>query len=271
VIRFGYLQVTGIDNPSDVTSNGAIYPRLMTEDAVVYAHAPVVEAVIDLQVQLGNRAEECLAHLSEKLADRFPQKDQLHMVAMEMRPDGTTMQRDAVGWRLTNAGGGRILQLKRQGFTYSHMSPYTRWSVFSAEARSLWAEFVSSCSPEFVSRIALRYINRLKLPKGHVKLEDYLAVHPSVPPVYEPVQGLLLQLQGRHKAIDPLCTSVVTIASEQPTDPSFQPVILDIDIFVEKRLPVDGDESWSILEQLRVKKNELFEAAITTKLRETLQ
>lgn len=244
----------------------------MTEDITVYPNAPVVEAVIDLQVQLGEDADECLTRLSDKFADRFPQKDRMHLVAMEMRLDGTSVQRDAVGWRLTNGGGDRILQLRRQGFTYSHMSPYTRWSVFSQEARSLWLDFVHNCSPEFVRRVAVRYINRLKLPRAPIKLEDYLAVYPMVPPAYEPIQGLLLQLQGRHESVDPLCNSLVTIASEQQgADPGFQPLLLDIDVFVEKKLPVNGDACWSLLDQLRVKKNDLFEATITSKLRETFK
>lgn len=243
----------------------------MTESATVYPKAPVVEAVIDIQVRLGEGGDECVTRLSEELGGRFPQKNEMHLVEMELRPDGTSVQRNAIGWRLTNVKGDRVLQVRRQGFTYSHMSPYTHWSVFSGEARSLWAEFVQSCSPDLITRVAVRYINRLKLPRGPVKLEDYLAVYPMLPSVYEPVQGLLLQVQGRHEAIDPFCKSVVTIASEQSSEPAFQPMLLDIDVSVEKELKPTENECWNLLERLRVRKNELFEAAITSKLRETFK
>lgn len=243
----------------------------MTEAAMVYAKAPVVEAVIDIQVRLGAEGDKCLTRLCEQLADTFPQKNEMHLLEVEMRPDGTSVQRNALGWRLTNVKGDRILQLKRQGFTYSHMSPYTRWSVFSEEARSLWTDFVRSCSPELITRVAVRYINRLKLPRGPIKLEDYLAIYPTLPSVYEPAQGLLLQIQGRHEAVDPLCNSIVTIASEQSSDPAFQPMLLDIDVFVEKEFEPVAEDCWRLLEGLRSRKNELFEAAITSKLRETFK
>lgn len=243
----------------------------MTQAAAFYTKAPVVEAVIDIQLQLSATADECLTGLSEQLSQRFPQKNQMHMLEMEMRPDGTSVQKSAVGWRMTSATGDRVLQLKRQGFTYSHMSPYTRWTVFSDEARSLWADFVRSCSPQLISRIAVRYVNRLELPRGKIALKDYLAIYPVLPLEYEPMQGLLLQVQGRHEDVDPVCKSVVTIASENGSDPAYQPMLLDIDVFVEKEIKANGDDCWGLLERLRSKKNELFEAAITTKLRETFK
>lgn len=239
----------------------------------VYARAPVVEAVIDIQVQLGNHADDCVTRLRERLTDRFPKQEQLHMFSMEMRPDGSSVQRDAIGWRLTNGTADRVLQVKRQGFTYSHMSPYTQWTVFSQEGRRLWADFVDCCSPTAVTRVAVRYVNRLKLPAGEIQLEDFLALYPEVPTAsaYDPIQGLLMQVQGRHANVDPMCQSVVTLATEPSFETGFQPLLLDIDVFVEKPLPGSGDECWKILEALRLKKNELFESAIKDKLRETFQ
>jgi uncharacterized protein (TIGR04255 family) len=243
----------------------------MMAAAPVYAHAPIVEAVIDIQVRLGGDADQCLSHLCDTLAEQFPKRDQLHLFSMEMRPDGNSVQRNVIGWRLANTSGDRMLQVKREGFTYSHMSPYTQWAVFSAEAKALWAAFVKCCAPEAVIRIAIRYVNRLKLPPGEVQLNDYLVLFPHTPDAYDPIQGMLMQVQGRHESIDPMCTSIVTLASEPRTDSSFQPLLLDIDVFIEKQISSAGDDCWNLLETLRLKKNELFESAITDKLRESFK
>lgn len=243
----------------------------MNEPSKVYSNAPVVEAVIDVQVEMGDGADACLVGLSERLQSRFPRKDAMHQVEMQMRPDGTTVQTQPLGWRLASESGDRVLQLRRKGFTYSHMPPYTQWSRFSQEARGLWEEFLAICAPTVVTRMAVRYINRLKLPAGPIQMEDYLAVNLSVPPVFEPIKGILLQIQGAHAAIDPACGSFVTIASEPAMEPGFQSFLLDIDVFLEKRIPSSDGACWGFLERLRVQKNELFEAAITENLRGTFK
>ena len=239
----------------------------------VYAKAPIVEAVIDIQAQVpDDDADKRLLKFAELIAERFPQKSPLQMVSMNLNADGShNMDRQDLGWRLVSEANDRIVQVRRQGFTYSHMPPYTQWSVFEGEAKPLWQRFVETCQPEKVTRVAVRYINRLRLPAGAIQLEDYLTINPQVPAVCEPIEGLLLQVQSRHLDVDPMCRSVITVASEVATDTNAHPMVLDIDVSVETSLGPQDSHCWTLLEKLRFKKNQLFEGSITDNVRRTFK
>jgi len=45
-------------------------------------------------------------------------------------------------------------------------------------------------------------------------------------------------------------------------------ILLDIDVFRTAELPVDDEEIWKVMEQLREEKNQVFEASITPRARE---
>lgn len=244
----------------------------MTEKSTVYAKAPIVEAVIDIQLQLPEDADKRLLVYVGQIERQFPQKTPIQMVAVNVGSDGSqSMERKPMGWRLVSEANNRILQVRQQGFTLSHMPPYTQWAVFRDEAKPLWSLFLDICKPEKISRIAVRYINRLRLPPGAIDLKDYLTIYPQVPTACEPIEGLLMQVQGRRPEIDEKCRSVITVATEPATEPTYQPMVLDLDLFVETEMKPDDMQCWSMLDRLRAMKNEIFEASITDKLRETFK
>ncbi|HAG97354.1 MAG TPA: TIGR04255 family protein, partial [Ktedonobacter sp.] len=56
----------------------------------------------------------------------------------------------------------------------------------------------------------------------------------------------------------------------QPTTPEVVTVIFDLDLFRQKIWNSDDEDIWSFLEELRYRKNEVFEASITDKTRELI-
>jgi uncharacterized protein (TIGR04255 family) len=56
----------------------------------------------------------------------------------------------------------------------------------------------------------------------------------------------------------------------QPGD-AIIPIILDLDLFVERPQVANEEELWALFEKLRVRKNEYFEASITDKTRELIR
>ena len=72
-----------------------------------------------------------------------------------------------------------IAQFRVDGFTFSKIAPYTTWGEVSSEALRLWKVYVEVAKPRQVSRVAVRYINRMRLP--NVKdLGEYLEAPPQV-------------------------------------------------------------------------------------------
>lgn len=237
-----------------------------------YDKAPVVEAIIDLQVRYKERAEACrFDDCYAKLASQFPSKAPIHQVHMGVLNTGVVgsgmhfqsgqMQ---VGLRLSTQANDRILQLQQKGFTYSHLPPYTDWNTFSGEAKGLWRTFVETCDPEKVTRVAVRFINRVIIPRDIIELYDYFNLYPHIPQgIPQDVNGLFLQLQMPQPDLAPPVLAVINLAIDQPPGPGQMAILLDFDIFKPGEYAPGSNEVWDFLDRLRMRKNELFEACIT--------
>ncbi|MGH2516962.1 MAG: TIGR04255 family protein, partial [Ktedonobacterales bacterium] len=59
------------------------------------------------------------------------------------------------------------------------------------------------------------------------------------------------------------CMLIINETLAPQTDPAIFPVILDFDLFREQEWVSDDEGIWQFLEQLRERKNTLFEASIT--------
>jgi uncharacterized protein (TIGR04255 family) len=162
--------------------------------------------------------------------------------------------------------GRQIVQARLDGFTFNRLRPYQSWARFREEARAHWERYRSLARPETITRVALRYINRIEVPVSARDFKEYLLTTPEIAP------GLSQGLAGFFmRIVIPLdsfgCTAIVTETMEEPKSGRL-PLILDIDVFVEEALAPDAEEVWQVLETLRAAKNEVFFKSITPRTRE---
>ena len=241
-----------------------------------YSKAPIIEAVIDIQI--APQSESLLARLQEladTLKDRFPSQNKINSVRMlvehnteDEAKNKSTTTLDEMGFRLVDEPNTRILQLRKNGFTFSHLPPYSDWASFSKEAKEYWELFVKYCEPEAAVRTAVRYINRIDIPIEAVEIEAYLNLYPKIPEgIPQAVQGMHLQLQMPQADI--MSMAVINEAVVEPAIPKGFSVIVDIDVF--NSLTTSVPDIWKLLEQLRNRKNDIFESIITVKTRELIQ
>lgn len=239
-----------------------------------YSRAPVVEAIIDIQVKMSEGfSHESFDAVHSKLIERFPTKSPIQMVHMGVGPDVQaegelqfSSSKTDLGLRLTSKDNSRILQVRVNGFTYSHLPPYTSWEVLRNEAHEVWLIFVELCKPQTVVRCALRFVNRIEILKPSIELNDYFCLYPEIPKgIPQDVSGMFMQLQMPQKDLEGI--AVINQAVAEPTSPGTVSVLLDFDLFqVHEYAP--GDEViWHYLDKLRNRKNELFEACITDETR----
>lgn len=239
-----------------------------------YLKAPIVEAIVDIQVKMA----EGFSHTSfnavhSELSERFPTKSPIQMVQMGMGPDAQmegalqlSSSKTDLGLRLTSKDNSRILQVRENGFTFSHLPPYTSWETLRTEAREVWRIFVELCKPQMVVRCALRFVNRIDIPKLSVELHDYFYLYPEIPKgIPQDVSGMFMQLQMPQKDLEGI--AIINQAVAEPISPGTVSILLDFDLFrVHEYAP--GDEAiWQYLDKLRDRKNELFEACITEETR----
>jgi uncharacterized protein (TIGR04255 family) len=125
--------------------------------------------------------------------------------------------------------------------------------------------YAAQLHPEFVTRVALRYINALSLPLPLDRFEKYLAAPPGVPPgMPNSLSGFLSRLVIP-KGLD---TAVITQSVEGEVKSteraSVLKVLLDIDVSHRCMLPRDEfDQVDAVLERLREYKNQIFFSFLT--------
>jgi uncharacterized protein (TIGR04255 family) len=242
-----------------------------------YSRAPIVEAVIDLRVTRTREfTVEDLEPIRDAIADQYPRQESLHARQVNI-PAGQTAQvesfRQQTGFRFSNQTGQRVLQARVDGFAFSVLAPYDRWETFRDEARRLWDLYRSVTNPTNITRVALRYINRIDIPIRDaevLRLEDYLTLYPEIPPnwPYQNLWTFFIQMQVLQEDLG--CMLAINQATAEPPDPETTSILLDLDLFREQyEAPWHADEAvaWEFLERLHVRKNEYFEASITDETR----
>jgi uncharacterized protein (TIGR04255 family) len=232
-------------------------------------HAPITEALIDIQVT--PREGLTFAELKGAIeaADsgyyvRSPISE--GSFAFALAPEGkpqTAAESAQVGLRLHSADEKYVAQFRLTGFTLSRLPPYEKWENLVDEARRLWAVYLERLAPRRVVRIATRFINNLQLPlEPGASFQIYVNKLIDVPD--EAPQAVEAFFQ-RVRLVDTASGArvILTLALDGMVAGKPAPVILDVDAFIAaKKDPMNG-ELWAVLERLRELKNRSFFGTIT--------
>ncbi|MBI4658309.1 MAG: TIGR04255 family protein [Verrucomicrobia bacterium] len=154
-----------------------------------FKNPPIQEAVIDIQVTLPRDVKlETLTKFHEGVEARFPERQERISWQQGFQISGTgdthamRSSRSVDGYLFVSKADGKIVQARRDGFTFNKLRPYSNWETFSAEAKELWERYVALARPSSVQRVALKYLNRIALPLPLHDLREYCLLFPDLPP-----------------------------------------------------------------------------------------
>lgn len=226
------------------------------------SRAPIREAVIDIQFQSATTSEE-VAEFAEAFAVGRGQLSDLWAANIELKAgaDGIHQTHTGihVGKRLNFEDGKHIAQFRTNGFTFSRLPPYETWEVMNASASEVWKSYLEAVRPQLISRLAVRFINSLRLPLPVANFDEYLVSAPQVPTgLPQSVAGFLSRVQ----IVDPENSDIAVVTQmlegEEPGGAAIN-VLLDIDVFHSCDLrKIDVDTINSVLDRLRNFKNKTF-------------
>lgn len=237
-----------------------------------YAHAPIVEAIVDVQVTRPERVDlPVLARIGDEENDRYPTRNSRFDLTSTVNVSASGLSADAeqseVGYVFTSKDGLQIFHAGLNQFTFSRLSPYVGWEDFVAEAARLWDCYRAGTEASEVTRVAVRYINRFEFDSPSIDLEDYFRVFPEIGSLPS-MTGFLMRVQvplERHDAMLNLTLAQVRTDAEDKIA-----VLLDND--VARFIAPDGacDPALVVrhLEDLHAAKNDAFEACLTDAARE---
>ncbi len=176
---------------------------------------------------------------------------------------------EQTGFAFVSEDQRQVFQTRFDGFTFSRLAPYGTWEPFRDEARRLWTLYRERVNPVEVTRLAVRYINRFDLPGTEVEMKEYFRTTPEISPdLPQVLSEFFMQVLFAQEDLRGHVLISQTIIP--PATPDVMSVVLDIDLFRMADVPNDENAIWRFFEQLRERKDEIFEACITERARELI-
>lgn len=231
-------------------------------------NAPIREALIDIRTQLPTEFEVgTFLDAYAEFENEYPTKKDKIGIAYHIGPDvELAKQEKEIEGFLFHSKDGRIVQFRKNGFTFNKLKPYSSWEDIYPEAMHYWSLYCQIASPITVTRLAVRNINDIELPGDNLELEEYIKVPPRLPPdLYFNITGFMSRI-GVQQAESEI-NGWITLSTEKSAKPEYAHFVLDIDAYKEVDLNRDSEQIEEILNSLRRFKNDLFFGLITETLK----
>jgi uncharacterized protein (TIGR04255 family) len=228
--------------------------------------SPLKEALVDIRLR-----EELPASVLPKFRapKGFPIANEIRHGRFQLKLDkdapiqGKVVAEETLGWRYDKEDSSEVVQLRRNGLTYSILKNYPGWAVLREAARDAWRDYLTVSGPVNASRLAVRYINAINIPLG-ADYDEYLTTGPRVPKSVPPIVTSFMQ-----RVLVPFEEDAATAIFTQTLETPVAAAILDIDVFAECSLDGAAAEIWSRLEKLRGIADRIFFSSLTEKVLES--
>jgi uncharacterized protein (TIGR04255 family) len=246
--------------PIGVQLSEILYPKL--------TRSPLREAIVDIRLPEMLSTSVTAAFKPPEGFDVTKEiKQGQFNFSMEMdKPfEAKVLEETLLGWRYENDDASIVVQLRRNGLTYSILKNYPGWNRLRDAARDEWQRFLAFTGPVKTSRLAVRYINAISIPLG-ADYDDYLTTGPKVPESVPPVVTGFLQ-----RVLIPFADEAATAIFTQTLETSGAGAIVDIDVISECSLDGSSADVWSKLEELHQIADRIFFASLKAKVLESFQ
>lgn len=242
-----------------------------------YKKPPITEAVIEIRFGDPPIDAADLDKASTRFAASYPFKQAVKNLdvavgvpaRLEDRP--TAEVRERVGHRLLSNDPSEILLLWPFAFVVSQLAPYPGWDIFFGRFERDWTNWKKVVGFRKVSRVGVRFINRIDVPitDGIIEESEYLNVYPQLPDALGQITGYGVQVQSPIR--DMGCNLVINSAAVPSPLLGHGSFLVDIDIAMDINAPQSDEEIYKLLNQIRGKKNDVFEACFTPKAKDQFQ
>lgn len=233
-----------------------------------FPNAPITEAILDIQVTYPSPVEPArLEAFQDLIRASYPVKQgrtkwqgEIHLgegaVAQAVR------QR-AQGFLFRSADEHRAVQARQDGFTFNWLKRYESWEALRDEARPHWERYRDTFNPEAVTRLGLRYINRIEIPLPFTDFRDYVKTAPDVAPgLPQGVSALFMRLEIPD--VERALMGIITETFQAPMDDGKRlPFIFDIDVVSGATFEPNSNAIWETFEKMRDYKNQIFFNSMT--------
>lgn len=242
----------------------------------IYKDPPLIEALCEFQFVPDQPWDWTIPGLFYREVDsEFPIRRQSNPFQVEVSA-GTEISfapnviSNAERMQFVRQDGGALIQIGPNTLAVNHLKPYSSWENFKQMIGRALNVYRKVASPQAISRIGLRYINRLEFPGlQSVDIESFLLAAPAVPSVVPQVFSSWMQ---RVEIPFEEANGLLALQSSSLREEGQQNVafLLDLDFISLRAELVTLDSAMNWVERAHDEVEKTFEACITDEARQLL-
>ncbi len=240
-----------------------------------YKYPPVTEAVIGVNFT-EDLSKTLLKSVSDKLAKNYPSHQPVQNISvnLDLSPnagkDRKTFTETAEGHRRSSPDMTELALALSNSLVVSQLAPYPGWVIFSKRFMRDWKHLKKTLGYRQIKRIGVRYINRIDIPVTEevVHHEQFLNVFPRIPDMLSPLIAGAVQTISYFEDIK--CKLTLNSGVVESPILNHMSFLLDLDVGREIDVPQKDTDIFELLEKMRLKKNQVFEACISQRTRDEI-
>lgn len=245
-----------------------------------YKNPPIEEALCEFHFQSEQDWDPTIpGKLHTEVGDKYagkPRQQKVVDVGLQIqkdKPPNLSYGEGLARVQLVTENGKRMVGVGQNVLSIHMLRPYqdpqhpkhSGWDEFQSRIKQVLDTYWKVAEPKGISRIGIRYINKIVIPQPKVEVNDYLKCAP--PDVIE----LPDRMKNYGSRVEYFYDDEVRLVlSNGLINPPMNDIglILDLDVIWEDVVPVAQDEALRKTEDLRNRERDAFEAVITDKTRE---
>jgi uncharacterized protein (TIGR04255 family) len=237
-----------------------------------YPKAPVLEGT--LSVHFSEPPDEKIqnAFVVRRKAN-FPKVEDLLTISgtVDIQTKNAEAKTQKVGYKLTDADAGRVVNLNRTQLACSILTPYSNWFDLRSWLELNWKELKKTKFRNTINRVSTRFINRIDIPidpqSNQVNLDEYLNVGVTLPTSTQSMTIANLSVNCTLASANDGLHRNIRLQSVQSPLIDHISFVIDLDLYTSTSPFRSESAMWAAIDGLRAPKNDLFEACITEKAR----
>ena len=240
-----------------------------------FPNPTIQEALCEIHFQLPYGVAwkpSLFGELFKNIQDEFPDLEPVTEIGIRLHVGGEKLAQAFLPaqqrMRYKHASRKLLLQLSENVLTTNILPKYPGWIQMSQDILNAWKHTRKVIKPAAITRIGLRYINRIERSKPDEFPREWLAPSDYIPKaVLTSLPGFLSRLEMR---TDPHKRTIVTLGETPISGDGANAIVLDIDCIVEKEM---GIEDKAIIDEITLLHDaawSIFSASMTPRLEQLL-
>ncbi|MBI5877344.1 MAG: TIGR04255 family protein [Chloroflexi bacterium] len=240
-----------------------------------FTNPTIQEALCEIHFRLPENVEwkpTLFGEVFKQIQQDFPELEPLMQVGFRFQVGakgvGQEVSQPQPRMRYRHANRNLLLQLSATILTVNVLPRYDGWDQMSRDVLDGWERVSRIVSPAMITRVGLRYINRIERSGPGQTLGDWLKANDYVPgAILSSMSGFFARVEASPETNRRL---VVTVGEIARSDQSGADIILDLDSIIEKEMSPTVDTIAPIINVLHDAIWQVFATSMTPKLEQLL-